>query len=110
MMRAHSWNLSPKEAIGLQKELRHEVRLAPLARPPRTIAGCDVSLNRFAKEGFGGFVVLAYPALTQLAESVVHDAIPFPYIPGLLSFREIPLYVKAWEKLAVKPEVLLVDG
>lgn len=104
------WNLSPKEAIAVQKELRSHVRLVPLTKEPSLIGGCDVSMNRFAKEGFAGFVTLSYPALEQINYAVVKDTIPFPYIPGLLSFREIPMLMKAWEKLETKPDMLLVDG
>ncbi|MEJ0053905.1 MAG: deoxyribonuclease V [bacterium] len=109
-MIAHDWNLSPKDAITLQKKLREEVRLIPLTKEVKLIGGCDVSMNRFAKEGFAGFVVLEYPSLRLVAHSVVKDTIPFPYIPGLLSFREIPMLLKAWEKLDTKPDVILVDG
>lgn len=102
-------SLSPKEAIALQKELAKNVRLVPLKQKPRTLGGADVSMNRFAKEGFAGFVTLS-EELEIVAESVVKSDIPFPYIPGLLSFREIPMLLLAWEKLQVKPDVLMVDG
>lgn len=104
------WNLSPKEAIALQKELREHVKLTPLPASVTRIGGADVSINRFAKEGFGGFVTLSYPALELLDHSVTKSIIPFPYIPGLLSFREIPMLLQAWENLSIKPEVLIVDG
>jgi len=107
---AHRFDLSPKEAIALQRELRERVMLAPYPATPRTIGGCDVSMNRFASEGFAGFVNLSYPELELIGESVVKDHIPMPYIPGLLSFREIPMLVKAWDKLEQKPDVLMVDG
>lgn len=86
------------------------MRLIPLAKEPSLIGGYDVSMNRFAKEGFAGFVTLSYPALEHIKHAVVKDTIPFPYIPGLLSFREIPMLIKAWEKLEAKPDVLLVGG
>jgi len=106
----HDWNLSPKDAIALQKELRDQIRLVPLTKEPARIGGCDVSMNRFAKEGFAGFVTLSYPVLEEIDHAAAAEAIPFPYIPGLLSFREIPMLLSAWEKLKTKPEVLLVDG
>jgi deoxyribonuclease V len=105
-----NWNLTPKEAIELQKKLRSEVRLVPLAKMPTIIGGCDVSMNRFAKEGFAGFVTLDFKTLEMVDHSVIEDTIPFLYIPGLLSFREIPMLLAAWEKLKTKPEVLFVDG
>lgn len=106
----HEWNLSPKDAIALQKELKEQVRLVPLEQEPSLVGGCDVSMNRFAKEGFAGFVTLTYPELVVIDHAAVKDAIPMPYIPGLLSFREIPMLLKAWEHLETKPDVLLVDG
>lgn len=106
----HDWNVSPREAIAVQNRLRAQVRLEPLTNSPTLIGGCDVSMNRFAKEGFAGFVTLSFPDLEVLETSAVEDTIPFPYVPGLLSFREIPMLLKAWEKLRSKPEVLMVDG
>lgn len=106
----HPWNLAPRDAIALQRELAASVALTPLAEEPRNIGGCDVSMNRFAKEGFAGFVTLSYPNLETLATSAVKETIPFPYVPGLLSFREIPMLLSAWERLSQKPDVLLVDG
>ena len=105
----HRWDLPPKEAIALQKELRERISLVPFGKEPALIGGCDVSMNRFAAEGFAGFVVLN-KELEVVDRAVIKDAIPFPYIPGLLSFREIPMLVKAWEKLERKPDVLVADG
>jgi deoxyribonuclease V len=106
----NSWDVSPAEAIAIQKELREQVRLVPLKKAIRFIGGADVSMDRFAKEGFGGFVALSYPGLTLVAKSAVKAKIPFPYIPGLLSFREIPMLLRAWKKLKQRPDVLVVDG
>lgn len=106
----HQWDLTPKEAIALQKELREQVCIVPLEKEPSIVGGCDVSMNRFAKEGFAGFVTLSYPELVLQDHAVVKDDIPFPYVPGLLSFREIPMLLKAWDLLETKPDVLLVDG
>ena len=102
--------LTPREAIAEQKLLRTHVCLEPLAAKPRLIGGADVSMNRFAKEGFGGIVTLDADSLAMVDHSVVESLIPFPYVPGLLSYREIPMLVKAWELLKTKPDVLVVDG
>jgi len=103
-------SVTPKKAIELQKSLREKVRLEPLTKVPQIIAGCDVSMNRFSTDGFAGFMLLGYPDLKPIGESVVRGEITFPYIPGLLSFREIPLLLKAWEKLNPKPSLVVVDG
>lgn len=109
-MEASSFTLTPKEAIEIQKQLRDQVQLTPLASVPALIAGCDVSMNRFAKEGFAGFVTMTYPALEMREVAAAKSVIPFPYIPGLLSFREIPMLLSAWKKIREKPELILVDG
>lgn len=105
----HRFDVSPKEAVAMQKELRGRIKLVPLEGEPELIGGCDVSMNRFATEGFAGFVVLN-KKLEVVDHSVIKDAIPFPYVPGLLSFREIPMLIKAWERLRTKPELLVADG
>jgi deoxyribonuclease V len=105
-----SWDGTPAAAVRIQKELRNQIRLAPLQKTPSLIGGCDVSMSMFAKEGFAGFVTLSYPELRLLDHSVVKDTIGFPYIPGLLSFREIPMLVKAWANLKTKPDLIVVDG
>lgn len=106
----HAWNVTPKEAVAIQNELRHEVRIQPLAKKPRLVAGCDVSMNRFSSDVFSGFVVMTWPGLEVVEESVVRETATFPYIPGFLSFREMPSLLHAWEKLGTKPDLLFVDG
>lgn len=106
----HVWDVSSKEAIAIQKELATKVRLEPLAHMPRTIAGVDVSLERFGTELFAGIIVLSYPDLVVLDRAVVKVPVAFPYIPGLLSFREIPGLLKCFEKLTINPDLLMVDG
>jgi deoxyribonuclease V len=105
-----SFDLSPKEAIALQKELANSIRLVPLPHPPKTIAGVDVSLERFGTELFAGIIVLSFPDLTVIEHAVVKIPVTFPYIPGLLSFREIPGLLKCFEQLKKKPDILMVDG
>jgi len=106
----HTWNVTPKEAIAIQKELREKIICFKISKPIHHIGGADVSMNRFAKDGFAGFVTLAYPELKLLSHSVVKEEIRFPYIPGLLSFREIPMLLHAWKLLDPKPDVVIMDG
>jgi len=105
-----NWNVTPKEAIDQQKELRKQIQIKPFKKTVTYIGGADVSMNMFAKDGFAGFVTLTYADLKMIDHSVVKDVIGFPYIPGLLSYREIPMLVKAWKKLKTKPDVIIVDG
>ncbi len=106
----HSWKLSPKEAVELQKQLREHILLTPLKKRPLLIGGADVSMNLYAKEGYAGFVVLNAQTLEIIDHAVIKAPIDFPYIPGLLSFREIPMLLGAWEMLTTKPDVIVVDG
>jgi deoxyribonuclease V len=106
----HPWDVTPKEAIEIQKAMRGKVTLSPLKEKIKLIAGADVSMNLYSKTVFAGFVVLSYPDLVVVDHAVVKDHTDFPYIPGLLSFREIPSLLKAWEKLKTKPDLIVVDG
>jgi deoxyribonuclease V len=107
---SHTWNVTPKEAIEIQKQLREEVRIEPLKKKIHTIAGCDVSMNLYSNTIYAGFIVLSYPDLKIIDQAVVKDVTHFPYVPGLLSFREIPALLKAWKKLETKPDLVMVDG
>ena len=105
-----TWDGSASHAIAIQKRLRSTVELTKLKKSPQLIGGADVSMNRFAKNGFAGFVTLSFPDLLPITHSVVEKEISFPYIPGLLSFREIPMLLDAWDTLSQKPDVLIMDG
>lgn len=106
----HDWNLSPTEAVALQQQLRSQIRIEPLTKPPRTIAGCDISFNKFEETVYAGIVVLDIETLETIEEAGVVSTAPFPYIPGLLSFREIPSLLEAWSKLTTEPDVVMFDG
>jgi len=106
----HDWNLTPKEAIELQQELKGMVKIEPLAKSIQYIAGADISFNRGEDTVYVGIVVLKYPELMEVDRALLIDRATFPYIPGLLSFRETPLLIKAWEKLSIKPDVIVADG
>jgi deoxyribonuclease V len=76
----------------------------------RYVAGVDISVNRWKRTGTAAVVVLHYPSL-EIAEVQTYSApVAFPYVPGLLSFREIPLLIPAFEKLKIVPDLILVDG
>jgi deoxyribonuclease V len=106
----HSWNLTPREAVALQQELRTRVRVQPLTHEIKTIAGADVSFNKFSETIYTGIVVLRLPDLQIVDEVGIRSASNFPYVPGLLSFREAPSVLEAWEQLKTKPDVLMLDG
>ena len=77
---------------------------------PEFIAGADISVNRFAKTGQAAVVVLSYPEMQVVETQIVTAPIEFPYVPGLLTYREAPLVLAAFEKLALTPDLVLVDG
>lgn len=110
IIQRHSWQVTTAEARSIQTALASEVLQTGAIKIPRYIAGVDISVNRFSKTGKGAVVVLSYPALEIIEVQVVTDRIDFPYVPGLLSFREAPLLLKAFEKLKTTPDIVMVDG
>lgn len=103
-------SLSPSEAIAIQSKLRQQIQLQPLGKPVTTIAGSDISFNKFSTTVYAGIVVMQFPSLQVIETVSVIDETSFPYVPGLLAFREVPALVKAWEQLKIKPDVLVLDG
>ncbi len=106
----HEWNLSRSEAVELQKELRHQVIIEPLKTEARLVAGCDISFNRFSDIVYAGIVVLKLPELEIVNRATVVTKAQFDYVPGLLSFRETPALLEAWEQLGTRPDVVMLDG
>lgn len=102
--------ISTREAKEKQKALRNEIALQPLQGPVETVAGADLSYDKGSDLVYAGMVLLSYPGLAELARSLVITRVDFPYIPGLLAYREIPPLKEAWERLEIKPDVLLMDG
>lgn len=106
----HSWELSYKEAIGTQKRLSGQVRQMPLKKPVKTIAGADVSYSKPGEEVYAAVLVFSFPDLVLIDQAVAADTVKFPYVPGLLSFREAPILTKAFRKIRRKPDVIIFDG
>jgi deoxyribonuclease V len=104
------WPKIYQEAVALQEELRHQVRLIPLPHPPRLIAGVDAICDRSDQRIFGAAALYRYPELELLEEAGAAGACPFPYRTGLLSFREVPILTAALAQLKARPDVVLVDG
>src|SRR5947209_3428397 len=106
----HDWDVTPREAIELQKSLREMVKVAPLRKKIETVAGADISFNKFEPTVYAGIVVLRLPSLEIIEEVGVVSETKFPYVPGLLSFRETPSVLEAWEKLNTEPDAVMFDG
>ncbi|UCC66303.1 MAG: deoxyribonuclease V [Deltaproteobacteria bacterium] len=107
---SHPWDVTPKEAVEIQKELRELLQLKWDNAPISRAAGIDVSYARGSKEGYAVVVVMGWPNLEEIDIAWTKRDISFPYIPGLLSFREAPLLLHAWEKLNHYPDLIFVDG
>jgi deoxyribonuclease V len=107
----HEWDVTVPDAIALQKELR--ARLVPRPPPgfrPRLVGGADISIEKFSTRGFAGIVVIDAATMETVDQATAVVEIRFPYVPGLLSFRELPAVQQAWDALATKPDVLVFDG
>ena len=107
----HGWDLSPREAIALQNALRQEVSLHDELPPIITrVAGVDVGFEQGGTITRAAVAVLDYPSLSLIESRIARQPTRFPYVPGLLSFRELPAILSALETLADLPELILADG
>jgi deoxyribonuclease V len=106
----HSWDVSPAEAIALQKQLRTRIDLTPLTAPVRWIAGVDAGFTDGGETARAAIVLFRYPELEVEETQLAFDPVRFPYVPGLLSFRELPVVLKALNGLQRTPDLLLCDG
>ncbi len=106
----HSWQLSVTEALAMQRSLASRVSRSGDVTSPRFIAGVDIAVGKAQEMATGAVVILSYPELRLVETKVVQDELNFPYIAGLLSFREAPLTLAACERLAITPDLILVDG
>ena len=107
----HDWNLSPREAVELQKQFAFEVIAEDkFEKPIETVAGIDLGYDLKNGTSRAVAVVLKFPELELVESSEAILPIQFPYVPGLLSFRETPAAIKALEKLENAPDLILCDG
>lgn len=119
----HNWNLSYSQAIALQKQLSEKVQLVELKNHPKTIAGIDCALSKDNQRIIAAVIVLRIPTAERILWGPVESSgfeiiettnaiqkVSFPYIPGLLSFRESPACIAAVEKLKHEPDAFIIDG
>jgi deoxyribonuclease V len=108
----HDWDLQPPAARALQRRLASEVLQEDRLDPIRRVAGVDVGfpLRDGAPVARAAAVLLSFPDLAPLAETVIEEPVRYPYIPGLLSFRETPPILAALARLPEPPDLILVDG
>jgi deoxyribonuclease V len=106
----HRWDLTPAEAIALQERVRGRVETRDRLGAVRHVAGVDVGFEREGTVTRAAVAVLAFPGLEPVDCAVARLPTRFPYVPGLLSFREIPAVLRALGNLRVRPDLLLCDG
>jgi deoxyribonuclease V len=106
----HSWNVSTAEARDLQLDLAARVDRSRAMAPIETVAGADVSYDLRGKWLYAAVVVLRMGTWEVIDRSGIIAEARFPYVPGLLSFREAPPVIEAFTKLTVRPDVLICDG
>ena len=100
-----------RAAVALQRRLAQDLDLHPPAGwTPRLVAGVDVSYEKHGDLFFAGVVVLSLDDLTPVTTATARGRVDFPYIPGLLSFRELPILLDAFRQLPLVPDAVLVDG
>lgn len=116
--RLHDWDLSYSQARELQNSLACKVEFKPVKKKPKLVAGIDCALSgspksfrgRGAKRIYAAVVVLKLPDFELIETTGAETELTFPYIPGLLSFREAPVCIAAVKKLRNRPDVFMIDG
>jgi deoxyribonuclease V len=110
MKHLHSWEVNVEEAIHIQEDLRDHLILKKTFSKARTMGGGDVAYSKNENLLFGAIVVLSFPDMEILDIATAYGKVPFPYLSGLLSFREGPILIKTFQRLKVKPDVMIYDG
>jgi len=106
----HSWDLTPKEAVAIQKKLSARITKGNRFPKVRYVAGADMALSKERGLAYAGVVVMSFPDLQIVEKQGAVLKLTFPYIPGLLAFRELPALLKAFEKLKQEPDLIMIDG
>lgn len=102
----HRWDIAPKDAVALQQRLSERLVFCELQKSPEVIAGVDVSYEKHGDLFHAAIVLLSFPGLEVLEQVCARGRVDFPYIPGLLSFREGPVVLEAFMKLKAGPSSL----
>lgn len=107
----HSWNVSVSQAKEIQKYLKeNNLILKNEFKEIKTIAGADVSFSKYSDTVFAAVILMSYENLEIIEKVHSVDSAGFPYVPGYLSFREVPVLLKAFEKLKDPPDIIICDG
>ncbi len=106
----HEWNLKPEEATALQNELRKRVTMEETPDDVRLVAGADCGFDRERDQLFSAVVLYDLDREEVVETQTGVEALTFPYVPGLLSFREMPGLLPQFEKLTERPDAVIADG
>lgn len=106
----HPWDVTPTEAVAIQQRLRGEVETTDRLEPVTRVAGVDVGFEDGGRVTRAAVAVLSFPELVLVEQAVARQPTRFPYVPGLLSFREVPAVLEALKQLDTPPDLLLCDG
>ena len=104
------WNLTPRQAMRLQEGLRERVELEDRFGDIHYVAGADVAFDPATEVAFAGVIVYRFPGLEEVERRMARRKLRFPYVPGLLSFRECPILLAAFARLETEPDLILIDG
>jgi len=104
------WNVIPREAVRLQQTWRERVETQDRFGPLQYVAGADLAFDPEINLAFAGVIVYRFPQLHEVERRMARRKLDFPYVPGLLSFRESPVLLAAFARLRIEPDVILIDG
>lgn len=109
-VRTHPWDLAPRAAMAFQSEMAGQVIETDDPRPLRTVAGIDIGFEAGGRITRAAIAVLRLPDLELVETALARRPTAYPYVPGLLSFREIPAALEAFATLRASPDLLVCDG
>ena len=109
-LKQHAWNVGYKKAVEIQERLKKSIILKGSVKNCKLIAGADVSYTKESEIFYASVVVFNLQTMERVEEVTASGKVDFPYIPGLLSFRESPILLKAFAKIKSEPDVIILDA
>ncbi len=106
----HSWTLTVEEATAIQNQLSGEIITSDQVGEVNYVAGVDVGFEDNYAISRAAVAVLSFPELQLIEQAIARRPTTFPYIPGFLSFREIPVVLDALSQIKITPDLILCDG
>ena len=103
-------SLSFAEMKAFQKNLRNQISTQPYNKEPKIVAGVDLSYQKSKDEGLAVIVSFNYDTLEIIDVTHIVSRVTMPYQPGYLAFRELPVFINAWKKLKIEPDIVFFDG